>query len=152
MIQLTPYQRENWREVLVSMGIMKVIVNNLTDEELDCMANNVQRMGEQGMSDIHKRLENTEMREILEHEGYVGVRQMKNGQWVGVCKMLYTYGLVIGLDETGYDRRYCYEHLTDAMVAAVCYEGIGDPIGPWIKMKGDLVRGEVMGPGAKEKV
>jgi len=45
MIQLTPEQRKNWREVLVSMGMMKFMVDELTDEELDRMANNVARMG-----------------------------------------------------------------------------------------------------------
>lgn len=44
MIQLTPEQRKNWREVLVNMGIMKFIVDKLTDEELNRMANNVQHM------------------------------------------------------------------------------------------------------------
>jgi hypothetical protein len=48
MIVLTPEQRENWRKVLVTMGMMKFIVDRLTDEELNTIANNVARMGGAG--------------------------------------------------------------------------------------------------------
>jgi hypothetical protein len=91
------------------------------------------------MSDVQK---------ILEESGYMCVRQINNGEWIGVSIQIYTCGLCVGLDEFGYKRRYCYEKLKDALVAAEVYEGEGDPDGPWIKVKGE--DGERMGPGAKD--
>lgn len=92
-----------------------------------------------------------DIRKILEEEGYVGVRQMKNGEWIGVAtEFLYTFGLCIGCAEFSYKRQYCYERILDALNAAKVYEGEGDPIGPWIKVKG--MGGERHGPGAKEEV
>lgn len=79
--------------------------------------------------------------------GYTCVRQLKNGDWVGVYRYIYTSGLHIGLTEVGYKKRYCYEHYHEAVIAVSQYEG-GDPWGPWIKEKGE--DGERLGPGAKE--
>lgn len=90
--------------------------------------------------------------EFFERMGYRYVRQMKNGKWIGLNKQIYTTRLVVGLDITGYDYGYCYALYDDAVKAIQQYEGEGDPIGPWIKLKGDLVRGEVMGPGAKGEI
>ena len=86
--------------------------------------------------------------EFLERQGYKCVRQMKDRRWIGLdCTFIYTTGLVVGLNEFGYDYRYCYEKYRDALIAVSQYEGEGDPIGPWIKRKGE--GGEKMGPGAK---
>ena len=89
----------------------------------------------------------SDMQKILEDEGYMCVRRMKNGEWIGVSMQIYTCGLCVGLNEHEYKRRYCYEKLRYALIAASQYEGEGDPIGPWIKVKGE--GGERMGPGAK---
>jgi hypothetical protein len=91
-----------------------------------------------------------DLQKLLEREGYIGIRQITNGEWIGIMRMNYTYGLCVGMDESGYKGRYCYERILDAMTAARVYEGEGDPIGPWIKYKGEDE--ERMGPGAKEKV
>lgn len=57
---------------------------------------------------------------------------------------VYTTGLFVGLTDIGYDRRYCYEHAKDAIVAVLTWDGRGDPPGPWIKEK----PGDRLGPGA----
>lgn len=85
--------------------------------------------------------------EKMEREGYFEVRQMKNDEWISLFKMNYTYGLHVGMDEDGYRGRYCYERQIDAIIAAKEYEGVGDPVGLWIKYKGK--GGERLGPGAK---
>ena len=76
-----------------------------------------------------------DMKERLIREGYERVRQTRSGQWVGVMSFIYTSALCIGLDEHGYERRYCYERKKDALIACDAFDGQGDPIGPWIKMK-----------------
>lgn len=59
----------------------------------------------------------------------------------GLCAIrgfIYTVGLVIGLDETGYKERYCYpnEYVMDAVIALKNWNGEGYPPGNWIKRKG----------------
>ena len=88
-------------------------------------------------------------REYLEQQGYRSIKQCKNGVWVGVYSMIYTFGLCIGLDEFGYNNIYCYENLEEVLKACMLYGGEGDPSGPWIKRKGE--DGEKMGPGAKKE-
>ena len=85
--------------------------------------------------------------QFLEDQGYTHVRQMENGEWIGVSRFIYTYGLCIGLDQFGYARRYCYEFSIHAIIAAKEYKGEGDPSGPWIKQKGEGI--ERLGPGVK---
>jgi hypothetical protein len=53
-----------------------------------------------------------------------------------------TYGLIVGIDPDdlgrGYERRYCYEAMADAIAALDAYEDTDKhPTGPWLKLKGD---------------
>jgi len=66
---------------------------------------------------------------------YWPVRQLPSGEWIGVRDMAYTAGLHIGIDSTGYGKRFCYETRGEAMVALVMWTGEGDPPGRWIKEK-----------------
>lgn len=80
----------------------------------------------------------------VEALGYSHVRMLPNGQWIGVMKMIYTWGLFVGIDRITYERRYCYEHCSGAIEAARKWNGAGDPLGPWIKEKPS----DRLGPGA----
>lgn len=75
-------------------------------------------------------------KEQFEELGYIVVRQLQDGRWIGVIRMIFTTGLCIGLHAHGYSGRYCYDRLYDAVEAAKTYTGEGDPSGPWIKYKG----------------
>jgi hypothetical protein len=68
--------------------------------------------------------------------GYAMPRLLPTGEWAGLRRMAYTVGLMVGLDETGYRHRYCYENAGDAFIAILQWDGKGDPCGPWIKNKG----------------
>lgn len=67
--------------------------------------------------------------------GYVAPRRLDDGRWVALLKMLFTTGLFVGIDQSGYQTRFCYEHMSDAIAALIEWDGIGDPPGPWIKEK-----------------
>ena len=69
---------------------------------------------------------------------YVYVRRLASGEWAGVSKMLFTFGLSVGLTDTGYRTRFCYEKLFDASDALEEWDGNGDPPGNWIKEKSIL--------------
>lgn len=77
----------------------------------------------------------------------------KGDRVCGIGRFAYTWGLMVGMTrETPYERRYCYEHAGDALIALVDWDGTDDahPAGPWIKCKGKY-RGEwidELGPGA----
>lgn len=60
-----------------------------------------------------------------------------NGQVVGIQRFLFTFGIIVGADETGYHHRYCYGSSPEAYIA-LC-EWIahgGDEPKNYIKRKG----------------
>ena len=59
-----------------------------------------------------------------------------NHQICVVRRYLYTYALVVGVTDTGYQRRYCYEEESEAVAALSSWDGADHPPGPWIKCKG----------------
>lgn len=67
--------------------------------------------------------------------------------WAGVKHLCFTAGLFVGLNPYGYEWRYCYPNMMDAVNALEAWDGSGDPPGPWIKIKGHP-DGERLGPGA----
>ena len=84
----------------------------------------------------------------LNSMGYRKVRLLEDGTWVGIATQIYTSGLCVGLDEFGYEFRYCYERYNDALNGLCSMNKKDDmPEGPWIKRKGE--GGEKLGPGAK---
>lgn len=54
----------------------------------------------------------------------------------GVKRFNFTTALVVGLDASGRQRRYCYGHDADARAAPLQWNGEAHPGGPWIKCKG----------------
>lgn len=91
---------------------------------------------------------NAELTRILRENGYVAWRELNDGRVIGVSPMLYTFGLMVGCDEHGYQYRYCYERAADVRAAFDAWDGTGDPPGPWIKRKG--LGEDVLGPGATD--
>ena len=52
---------------------------------------------------------------------------------------------MVDIDPIGHERRYCYEHGSEAAAALEAWCGGGNPSGPWIKCKsanGDLLNPE----------
>jgi hypothetical protein len=67
---------------------------------------------------------------------YKHPRLLPTGEWAALQQMVFTVGLFVGIDETGYRTRFCYPHFFPAVIALVEWDGTGDPPGPWIKEKG----------------
>ncbi len=84
------------------------------------------------------------LNELKAHWDAYAIRKLSNGTIIAVGKMAFTVALYVGLEDNFYERRYCYESLTDALTALVQWDGVGDPPGPWIKEKPS----ERFGPGA----
>lgn len=75
--------------------------------------------------------------QTLKDEGYSEVRLIEGRGLVGLSKLLYTTGIVYGLDESGYKGRFCYHTREEALSALNEWDGIGDPPGNWIVNKGE---------------
>ncbi len=77
----------------------------------------------------------TELVAALEAGGYDDLRTI--GEVIcGIRRFNYTTSIVVGLDEAGYERRYCYEYKVDAQAALRAWDGEAHPSGPWIECKG----------------
>ena len=90
-------------------------------------------------------MNDSELKTSLESDGYKNLRKLPDGTWIGTMLMVFTTGLFVGLNQSGWRRRYCYERVSDAALAATEWNGQGDPPGPWIKEKPS----DRLGPGAK---
>ena len=81
---------------------------------------------------------------FLEGEGYQHLFETKHYGIIGVNRFAFTWGLMIGLDHDGYNRRYCYPSLDECMFGYGILKAQDtldtppfDPIDPyWIKRKG----------------
>ena len=73
--------------------------------------------------------------EMLSTSGYTDFCVRKE-QVCAVKQFNFTTAIVVGLDDVGYQRRYCYEHRGDAQAALAVWDGREHPSGPWIKCKG----------------
>lgn len=67
--------------------------------------------------------------------GYSDLRTLGR-EVCGIKRFDFTTAVVVGLDASGYQRRYCYEHDAVARAALLLWDGEGHPDGPWIKCKG----------------
>lgn len=83
-------------------------------------------------------MDNDKFIELLEspEHGYILVRRLPNGKYIGLHVLIFTIGLYVGLDEVGYNYRYCYENWGEAILAVTCWDGTGDAPGNWIVRKG----------------
>ncbi len=45
---------------------------------------------------------------ILKNEGYYEIKEIGDKGVCGLFRFMFTTGLVIGIDEIGYEGRYCY--------------------------------------------
>jgi len=73
---------------------------------------------------------------FYEDMGYRGVVRL-NGEIVGLSQFIFTCGILVGMDETGYKHRYCYHDANAASAALIRWiiEGGDEPSG-YIKRKG----------------
>lgn len=67
---------------------------------------------------------------------YFNVKEIEGRGICGLLRMVFTVGLVYGIDEVGYTGRYCYPTRIDAIDAINKWDGKEDPPGDWIKHKG----------------
>lgn len=72
---------------------------------------------------------------MLAGEGYTDIRKLPTGEWAAVKRFLFTFGLCVGLDRSGYRTRFCYGTEIEAAAALHKWDGEGFPPGWWIKMK-----------------
>ena len=62
---------------------------------------------------------------------YLLMRTLPDGRVFGVHPLLYHWTLHVDIDDFGYNERYCYPDLADALLACATWDGAGDPPGFW---------------------
>lgn len=72
---------------------------------------------------------------------YFFARQLPDGRWAAVNRQVYTWALMVGLDEYGYETRFCYETCQEAATALAAWDGKGFPPSYWIKQKPEGIAG-----------
>ena len=63
---------------------------------------------------------------MLEDEGYIRLREW-DGRTIGILPLMFTWGLMIDLNKVGYEFRYCFKTLQDAIPAFEAFGGYRDP-------------------------
>lgn len=90
-----------------------------------------------------KKLIDPMLAHSLRQQGYTHIVN-KRGKVCAIKDFMVTTAIVVGLDDCGYQRRYCYEKVTQALMAYVAWDGTGHPPGPWVKVKGRADDGTVL--------
>jgi len=85
-------------------------------------------------------MEDDVLKAYLEENGYYHLKEIPGRGLCGVRTFMYTIAIVYGLDKEGYVGRYCYPHenAKDLALAYLIWDGVDDPIGPWVKHKGEI--------------
>ncbi len=81
---------------------------------------------------------NPTLEQYLTRQGYFDFREIPGRGICGLSHFAFTVGLVYGLHASGYEGRYCYPRMKDALDAYHSWNGEHDPSGPWIKHKGSI--------------
>ncbi len=81
-------------------------------------------------------MESNELIKELESMLYSNVKELPGRGLCGIMPMAFTTGLCYGMDLSGLEGRYCFEHRSEAIQALATWDGTGDPSGNWIKHKG----------------
>jgi len=77
-----------------------------------------------------------ELQECMALNGYFDLKLVKDDV-CGLHDYVTTRGIVVGLTEASYERRYCYQNRAEASRALAAWDGTTDhPPGNWIKLKG----------------
>ena len=69
--------------------------------------------------------------------GYKHPMQGPDGRWYALFRFLFTWGIICGIDEAGYERRFCYESLNECIGAYADWSlsgFVGKPEG-WVAEK-----------------
>lgn len=82
------------------------------------------------------RKENEKLIQFLKSQGYYEIRRIEGHGLCGLKKFAFTTGLIIGMEYDSYFGRYCFPTEHDALNSLNEWNGIGDPLGNWIKYKG----------------
>jgi hypothetical protein len=65
----------------------------------------------------------------LEREGYKNIKHFDNGDTAAIMPLLYTTAIVAGINDCGYDDRWCYKTEKAAVDALNAWDGEGEPTG-----------------------
>lgn len=71
------------------------------------------------------------LNQLCANNNYLEGQLLPGGRYACITPMLYTTAIIVGQvgDDTGYDDRWCYENVFDAVLALRAWGGEGEPVG-----------------------
>ena len=105
------------------------------------------------MQDIETKLElDVKMIDLCNRNNYEMPIQTKNYGIIALQRFLFTWGVIVDINEIGYNRRYCYSSFEDAFKGYLLLLSFDEKENPpfdipdtkWIKRKGEA--GELSNP------
>lgn len=81
----------------------------------------------------------------LKEDGYLVLKELDNGKSIAVTRMFASTALCLMTEDyndkavkrywDGRERRFCYQHHVEAVLAGLLWDGTSDPKGDWVKEK-----------------
>jgi hypothetical protein len=68
----------------------------------------------------------------LERQGYTHVRELPDGSFAGLARLMYTTGLCVGLSADSWTSRYCFENEDEAISELEKLQGRDDVPTGWV--------------------
>lgn len=65
----------------------------------------------------------------LDEYGCLFRKTTENGREIAITPFLFTWAIIADVTETGYEDRWCYHELVDAIQAFSEWDGVGEPKG-----------------------
>lgn len=69
---------------------------------------------------------------FLETQGYSDLRELPDGTVAGMIRLMFTKAIVLGLDKTGWEYRYCYEDAGRANHEFAKIKSVDDVPAGWV--------------------
>jgi hypothetical protein len=87
-------------------------------------------------TETSKPLSLYQIEKICKENGYGIHRLIPVVGWCALYRFGFNWSMLTDITEYGVGLRYCYENRENALVDIQNWDGVGDPPGDWIKVKG----------------
>lgn len=84
-------------------------------------------------------LTDAQFRAFLAENGYYAIRQLPDGTWAALIRLMFTTGMCVGIHSFGWTRRYCYENECNARGALADLQAWDDAPEPtYVARRGEI--------------
>ena len=70
---------------------------------------------------------NEDFKQRMEEQGYTELREV-DGKVCGLFRFIFTWGVIINMDDIGYERRFCFDNYSFASKFLEEWDGVTEPV------------------------